>query len=1044
MKKILSMLIASLIVGTALAQKATVTGLVTDTNGKPIVGATVIDTLAKRGATTNPEGKYTLSGTSEKGVLCFSFLGMKPVYATVGKRTVIDVTLEIAESEIDEVVVVGYGTVRKSDLTGAVSVVKMDNVGEIPAMSALEAMQGKVSGVNIITNTGEPGAGMTFQVRGATSITGNNQPLIVLDGQPINTGFESTSAGANIDWMAERPSTDPMANINPADIESIQILKDASSTAIYGSAGANGVVLITTKSGREGRSVITYSGRIDVGVIPKFLDVASTEEYYTMIYEAQNWDRSETKRFSSMDDVRAQAALQHNTDWQDLTYQTAISHDHQISLSGGDKKTTYMLSGNYADQNSIVKGGSYTRGGLRVNLKREITSRLTASARTFMSMARKNQMPQANSQGNLSTSIVLAALAFKPESVPYNEDGDLDEGLTNNPVVMRETIQDQTDIRTIVSNISLQYQLCKGLTFSINGGVNSVYTRKHFYWPRTLYQGKMNDGSGTRSDNDNFSYVVDYLLTFNRRFNKHNVNVVAGYSWQEWTNSYSSQTSTGFPSDALGYYGFSSATYPQKMYNGYTRRRMASFIARANYSYDDRYVFMFTGRIDGSSRLAVGHKWGAFPSVGLAWNAHNEKFLAPAKQVLTNLKLRASYGISGNENVAIGATQSKISYNGVVFGDNSISQGYVVGNFDNPYLTWETTRQLNVGLDLGLWNRVNLSAEFYQKNTTDLLLNVKLPGSSSFTSYSSNTGEVRNRGLDFEAAFRVLTGKVKLNIAGNISVVRNKILSMGDAGVIYGRSYCNNGQFSLNQPIHIAQAGYPIGMFIGYKTEGIYQNEREIQEHTYTDPKTGVTNVIPQGAKPGDIRWADTNNDGIISEADRTVIGSPYPDFTYGINLDCSYKGLTLAMTFVGSQGNSLVNFNKWVMSGLSTKTNVNIFKEAFDHRWTGEGTSNKYPRPHTGDVFSSRFPDWMVEDASYFRLQNVTLSYMLPQRIVKAMRLGKIKVFVTGTNLFTVTDYSGYDPAINSFGDTALQPGVDFGTLPAPRVVSAGVELTF
>jgi len=1021
------------------AQNITVSGQVTDTEGEVLVGIAIAVKGTHKGTFTDGNGKYMMQSLSATDVLEFTFLGMKTEARTVGRNTTINVVMQSNENIMDEVVVVGYGTVRKSDLTGSVSVVKMDDVAALPTMSALDAMQGKVAGVNIISNTGEPGSGMTFQVRGATSITGSNQPLIVLDGQPLNTDFGSVSANAGIEPTAQRPSTDPMANINPNDIESIQILKDASSTAIYGSAGANGVVLITTKSGKEGKDVIKYNGRIDIAYLPKKLKVASTAEYFNFIYEAQLNDKIANPRFASPEAAAEAAALLPNTNWQDETYETSVSHDHQISFSGGDKKMRYLISANFTDQQAIVKNGYFKRGGLRANLSRKLSSKLNLSSRIYLARNEKSQIPQSNSQGNISTSVVLSALAFKPEDVAYNDDGEIDGELTNNPVVMRETIQDKTETNTILANLKLEYDILKGLKFSINGNVNSINTVKQFYWPRTLWQGKSNNGSGRRADNNNLTYVLEYLLSFNRRFGKHNINAVGGYSWQEWRNTFSGMLSTGTPSDALGYNYFAWAQYPGKMQNGNTIRKMSSYLGRANYSFDDRYAVTFTGRADGSSRLAPGHKWGFFPSVGLAWNVDNEEFFKPVSSVVSNLKLRTSYGTSGNENIAIGATQSKIVYNDVVFGKNSVMPGFIVGNFAQPNLKWETTKQINVGLDIGLLKRrLDLTIDVYQKNTTDLLLNVTLPGSSTFGSYSNNAGEVRNRGVDIEVTGRILQGKVNLNVSGNISFLKNKIMSMGADGIIYGQNYCDNGQYTLNQPIHIARAGQPVGMFLGYKTEGIYQTQEEIDNHIVNG------RVVNPTAKPGDIRWADFNGDGQITADDRTIIGTPYPDFTYGFNVDLSYKDFSLAMTILGSKGNQLINFNKWIMDGLSTKTNGNISKAAYDGRWTGPGTSNLYPRPHTNDVFNTRFPDWMVEGASYLRLQNVTVSYSIPKKLVRKAKLEKLRIYATGTNLFTITDYSGYDPAISAFGDRALQPGVDFGTLPAPRIISAGMEITF
>ncbi|NDV81745.1 TonB-dependent receptor [Bacteroides sp. 51] len=1048
MRKTLLLALMAIISMPLWSQTYTVKGIVTDDLNDPLPGVAVAVKGTSNGTVSDMNGAYQLNNLKPEDIIVFSFMGMKGVEEKVGNRTVINVMLAQESVALDELVVVGYGAVKKSDLTGAVSVVKTDNTLEMPAVSIGEALQGKVSGVNIIQNTGEPGSGITFNIRGASSITGSNQPLYVIDGQPIESDFSSTG-GSTSEWMTQKPATDPLANINPSDIESIQVLKDASSTAIFGSRGANGVVLIETKSGKEGKSIVKYSFRGDVRELPKKLKVASTAEYMDFMFEADSIQAqiNGTAFDKTREDVAAEAALLPNTNWQDLTYDTSFSQEHQVSLSGGTKDNHYYFSGSFTDNNGIVKNSNFQRYGFRLNFDRKVTDRLSFSWRSTYNVSEKNQIPQANSQGNLSTSVVLSALAFRPLYAPFDESGELSDesSLNNNPVVLREQLFDKTKIKTTIMNISLKYNILPGLDFSVKGGINDVNTLRNQYWTRQTYQGQLNDGSATRADNQNFNYVMDYMLNFNKTFKQvHSVSAVGGYSWQEWNNEGTSQKSTGFLDDRLGYYAQGNANFPGKNNTFYKERALASYLGRVVYSYDGRYVLNLAARYDGSSRLAPGHKWTFFPSVGVAWNVHEEKFMASTQKVISALKLRASWGISGNDNVGIGASQAQLGTNDVVFNQNIYTK-YVVNSFDKPTLTWEKTRQINIGFDLGLFRqKVELSAEYYQKNTTDLLLNKQLPGSASYTSYQTNDGEILNRGVDIDLKYRPInTRKMSLSFGANISFSHNKILSLGSTDVVYGGNFCNHGGFAFSQPLHMAKVGGVVGAFIGYKTNGIFQNQEQIDQYTYTDASGNTTKIQPN-ALPGDIIYIDSNNDGRISEEDITTIGNPYPDFTYGFNLNFRYRKLTVSANFVGSHGNELINFNMWPMGSMNAKTSTNIFKDAYDNRWCGEGTGNNvYPRPsNESTVMGKRFPDFMVEDASYFRMNTLTIGYDF--KLPKSIPISSLRLFATGSNLFTITDYSGYDPAINAFGDKNMQPGVDFGTLPSPRMYSFGVEVTF
>jgi TonB-linked SusC/RagA family outer membrane protein len=1015
-----------------------VRGTVANKSGEPLEGASIKVRGKNLGSATNVQGEFYI-GVDPRAVLIVSHLGYKRLEVPVERRTQISIVLEdsIASLEDITVVSVGYGTVRKSDLTGAVSTVKFERINENKVVSIPEGLQGRIAGVQIITNTGEPGSGMTFNIRGKTSITGSNQPLIVLDGQPIESGLGGTNAGIALDGGAEIPPADPLASINPNDIASIEILKDASSIAIYGSRGANGVVLITTKSGKSGNDKLTYTTRFDVSRIPKKLNMLSSLDYVNYRNEAYLNDGGPgltpgdplTKPYSDfkVDSIANTAGI----NWQDLVYHTALSQDHQLSISGRDAKSNYLISGNYSDQPSIIRKASYIRYGMRVNYERQVSNRLSVGIKTYMSLANRNFGQQSNWTGILGSSAVMGALSFNPLQTPYDSTGDIDEDLVNNPLTVINFVKDKTQIRTIIANLTIGYKITDNLKYELKAGVNDLNSVRNLYYPTGTFIGNTApNGSATKADNNNSNYLVDNILTFKKDFaQRHSINAVAGFSYQKWRSAQTSVTNSNFPSNALLYNNMASAGSPGRTYTQDRSRALASVISRFIYSYDRRYNLTFTSRYDGASRLAEGNKWYLFPSIGLGWNVSNEKFFK--SKAISLLKFRGSYGVAGNENIAIGATQASYGINYVVIGPN-IVPGYVVDNFSNPNLGWEKTKQLNLGTDISFArNRIAFTIDAYKKITTDLLINLSLPGSAGYSNYFTNIGKIENKGIDIEGTFKILNSKVKLDAGANFSIFDNKVLNMGPSNIIFGRSYLAGGAVLLGQALQVAKVGYPVSSFWGYKTDGIYQNADEIAK----GPE-------PLTAKPGDVRWVDTNGDGKISDADKTIIGNPSADFTYGFNTNLSYNRFTFSMTIFGSHGADLLNITRWIVGGNNTTGNFNLFQDAWDGRWHGEGTSNLYPRVTTNPVrLNQRFPDWMVEKASFIRLQSLTLGYNLNMRNSK---ISSLRVFATGTNLITITPYSGYDPNINAFGQNSINSGVDFGTLPQARTFSAGLEVSF
>ena len=1022
----------------ATAQQRTVSGTV-KSGDEPLVGASVIKKGTKEGTGTDANGNFSIS-VSEGDVLDFSYIGFEPVSIKIDKQQVLNVELTEATKMLDEVVAVGYGTVRKSDLTGSISTMKMGNVSETSALSVGEAMLGKMSGVNILGNSGEPGSALSFSIRGITSVSGTNQPLYVIDGQPFDGNTSVTSAGMGQDQVTARMSSDPLATLNPNDIESIEVLKDASATAIYGSRGANGVILITTKAGQpDGKLKIVYNHRSDFNFVPKKLAVLNTKDYFQYLWEADanmiTAVSGYAPTYHSYAEAMTAAAASADINWQNELFSMGYTQDHQISASGGSKNENFMISGSYTDNNGIIKNSYMKRGSLRFNYMRNLTNKLTLNFRSSYTYTLKNQIPQSTVQGNLSGSAILAALAFKPSDTVYNADtGDLEDAVGNNPVLLREKVPDRTNIINTMLNTELRYKLFPFLTYSIRGTYQNFDATRKQYWGRGTWQGNANNGRSLNAYNQNQNYLIENLLTFDKAFKKHRINAVGGYTWQKWYNDQYSQQNSGYLSDDLTYYHTNGAQYQGVAYSGYNERALASVLARATYSYDDRYSIVATGRSDGSSRLAPGHKWSFFPSIGLAWNVSNEAFMAKTAKYLSNLKLRLSYGVSGNESIGIGATAATLTTSQVNLGE-MIGQSYIQSSFENPLLTWESTAQQSVGIDFALWKqRIEMSVDFYRKLTTNLLLNKSLPLSSGYGSYPVNAGEVENKGIDIEIKTHIIRKKkYSWNFGGNISFLKNRVNSLGDTDDMFGIGLFSSGNYNMGQPATIAAVGHEIGSFYGYQTAGVYQNWAEV-----------LAGPEAVSARPGKVVFVDKNGDGIISDADKVILGSPFAKFTYGFNTDFSWKAFSVSVFFIGSYGNDMFNANRWPMGTLNTNTKTNVFQDAWDNRWQGPGTGNGIiPAPsNEASIMEARLPDWMIEDASYFRLQQLNLSYTFKLKLTPVIQ--SLKVFVAGNNLFTITKYTGYDPAVSAFGDRPLSGGIDLGTIPAPRTYSVGFNINF
>ena len=1017
----------------AIAQdKIKISGTVKDrSQGQPMVGVTITEVGTRNIVVTDDMGRYAISVSNRNATLTFGSVGYAVYKTRVGDRKAINVELDQNASDLENVVVVGYGRVRKSDLTGSVSKIKTENAAQTPILSVDQYLQGRVAGAQITQNTGAPGSGLTFLIRGASSISGSNQPLIILDGYPIESENSSVTptTGAN-NWTADMPRSNPLANLNPNDIESIEVLKDASSIAIYGSRGANGVVIITTKKGQAGRERINYSARFDVSNLRRKIDILNSADYLQFSNEA-NFNSGLDSAFTKLQIDSLQGI---NSNWQDLIYQQALSQDHQLSISGGTDKFKYLMGLNYTDAEGIVKNSRFQRGSFRLNMDRTVSDKLSFGTRMNAVLTRNQMATQSHSNGATSGSAVGGALFFRPFDAPFDPvSGDVNDLLEGNPLTLIENLRDHSRNLNLLVNLFADYKITNSLTFRVNAGVNNAQSTREVYMPRGTFIGNANNGLANRIEGNNYNYLTEYTLTYDKQFKgKHSLNAVAGYTWQAWNAKSVGITATNFPNDNLGYNNFQIASNPQVPVTTNVNWALASVLGRVNYVYDNRFLMTLTSRADGSSRLAQDNKWAFFPSVGLGWNVHNESFMK-SQDFFSELKLRASYGFSGNQAIAVGSTQSRLRTIRRSFGGGFLT-ALTLNSFENQNLAWETTAQFNAGIDIGLAKgRFRLTMDFYNRLTSDLLLNLTLPGSTGFGSYAVNNGEVENRGFEIEIDTRLTQGKVKWNLSGNISFNTNKLLSLGNTGEILGPNYGQAGTLQMNAPVHVARPGLPIGSFLGYRISGIYQNQAEITAGP----------IDPVNPKPGDFKFTDVNGDGKIDLNDRTIIGNTYPRFVFGVTNDITWKQFNLNFLIAGNIGQDVVNLNRFQLDGNYAGFRQNVSKDAFDGRWTGEGSSNKYPRPtSSGLSFRQRFSDFIVEDASFIRLRTATLSY---QFIVSKKSIFKTaRLFASGINLLTVTKYSGYDPEINAKGESSLTPGVDFGSIPQVRSFSAGVNVGF
>ena len=1013
---LLALLLTSILPSLAQSLRGRIVDSRTD---EPIVGAIVSvkgDIGSKVGAVSDIDGNFTLDIKKAPAVIVVSFTGYKREEIDIYELTddVLPVSLTEDFNALEGVVVIGYGTQKKADLAGSVTSVNVGELNKSTSASLNGLLNGTTPGLQATPTGGQPGAGISIRIRGGSSVQGGNEPLYVIDGFPIYN--ESITSGTFSDVNA---NIDPLSTINPGDIESITVLKDASATAIYGSRGANGVVIITTKKGSYGdKAQVAYSASVGFQKLRKKYDVLNATEFAQLKNDAMyDIDPSGGKyQYKSAEEV---AALGTGTDWQDLAYRTAVVTNHQLSISGGSEKTRYSVSGNYFNQDGILRNTGFNRLSTRVNLDSKISDRFTVGFNLTASKTKSKVSP---------TSTTFAILQEPATATAYEEDGSYTydpgfETAVRNPIASLDLETNKSRSYKLLGTAFGEYEVIKNLKLKVLFGTDVDNTKDYHYVPSSLYEGVSNGGSATIGVVDQSSWLNENTLTYGFDINKkHHFDVLAGFTQQESKTEIVRANSYNYVSDFYEYNSLQSGAVAGQPYSYSATHSLLSLLARANYNFDQRYYVSASIRRDGSSRFGKDKKWGTFPSIGLSWSATNESFFKPYKRLFSNFKVRASYGVTGNQEIGNYQSLSTLSSTHYIFG-NQLVVGYVPDRIQNDDLGWETTKQFDLGVDVSfLKDRLNFTADYYYKKTTDLLLEVAIPYTTGHDVSLQNYGSVGNRGFEFAVNSKNFIGQFKWNTSANISFNRNKILSIGGTS----DSYITTSYYWA----YILKVGQPLGTFYGAVYDGVLQEGEEETKGNYTYNQT---------AKAGDRLFKDFNDDGKFSNADdRTIIGNAQPDFTFGISNSFEYKGFDLNFLINGSVGNDIANINKVRLSLYSGLQNA--VGEARNH-WTSDNPSSTISRAKSegATVFSTEY----IEDGSFVRLKNITLGYTFPTNWVKSIGLSYLRLYASATNLWTITNYSGYDPEVTS-ADNALTAGTDYGAYPSAKTFNFGVEIKF
>ncbi|CAM3319871.1 SusC/RagA family TonB-linked outer membrane protein [Zobellia roscoffensis] len=1019
--KLLALGISLLWGSLTLTAQTTINGTVTDgETNSPLPGVNVI--AGTQGVITDFDGNYELSVPSEITSLEFSSLGFATQSVAIDGRTTINVTMDPESQALDEVVIVGYGTVKKSDLTGSVSSIDGDAFKELPVTSVDQAIQARAPGVQVTQTSAAPGGGVSVRIRGSNSINSGSEPLYVVDGFPIYPDNSAYSAGG------ARQATNILASINPNDIESIEVLKDASATSIYGSRGSNGVVLITTKRGKAGKAKISYDGSYSTQTITNPINVLTGSEFATYLNTLETSQGGAP--IYSQDQV---SAFGKGTNWLDEVTRVGSVQNHQLTFSGGNKENRYAITGNYHDNKGIIKMTDFQRYGIRLNVDNSVFNNfLNVSSSWSYNRTVSNNAP--TDQGGPG-GIIITALGLDPTVPVFNEDGtyalaSYDGRFSINPLQELEFATDKDITNRVLGNTTFTFNLTEHLKAKTSIGADILNINRTSFFPSVNTRiGRDNAGELTLANRNSGNILNENLLTYNNQFGKHFVDAVAGYTYQKEVNNFFSSTTRGITAASVDQATLQGG--PDIITPTSNRREwlLESVLGRINYNFDSRYLATVTFRRDGSSRFGTENKWANFPSVALGWNLSNENFFADKgiSEVMNNFKLRASWGLTGNSEIPVYNSLANLSeFNYVVNG--SLVLGLADDRLSNADLKWESTTMRNIGIDASFFNsRMNLTLDYFSNRTEDLLLFVSIPSSLGFQSILKNSGSLENTGFEIGLDGYIVNGEdFKWNVAGNLSILKNELTDLGDSTPFFSGS--TSGHLGVEGSW--VEAGNPIGVWRGYDYVGIFQSEDEI-----------ANNPSRSGDKPGYPQYRDVNGDGEITPDDYVIIGDPNPDFTWGLNSTFTYKNFDMGLFFRGSQGFDVRNLQASELGDGVQK--INQISTILTDSWTPTNTGASRPVIDGNRDFANSYrdSDYFIEDGSFIRLQNISLGYTLPQF---NDLISKARIYVSGQNLFTITDYTGFDPEVNNRGQNNLNRGDDYDAYPRSRTLTLGVNLEF
>jgi len=994
---------------------SSLSGTVIDSKTKEtLIGAIVHIQGTTHEVSTDKNGTFSfVTGQKFPYTLTVSFIGYEKATVVVNESPV-TISLQESFNQLNDVIVVGYGTQKKADLTGSIASISESEFKKTPVTSLDNGLRGRASGVQVTSTSNQPGGGTSIRIRGSNSVNTGSEPLYVIDGFPIYNDNNTFSSG-----VISGPKTNALALINPNDIVSIEVLKDASATAIYGSRGANGVVLVTTKKGQAGADKIEFNSYAGVQRVAKTIPVLNATDFAKLVNEANGKAIYTDQQIASFGE---------GTNWQDEIFRDAPVQNYQLGVSGGDQKTKYALSLNYFDQQGIVINSGFKRYSARFNFEKKVTEQLTFGSTVTTSRTGGNQVLSATGGGEGTIGVVAAALSFSPILPVYNASGaytlESDRGIAmSNPVATAREITNESFTNRTLANVFAELKIVKGLALRSSVGADLLNNKEKYYAPRTVLAGYTVQGLGRVGSLNTNSWLNENTLSYTNTLGKHSLNALGGFTIQKNKSESIISSASGFVNDNLKADNLGSGAVINSPVTNVASFSLLSYLGRINYSYANKYLLTLTARVDGSSKFGANNKYGFFPSGSVAWKLSEEDFIKQL-DVFSALKLRGSYGKTGNQEIASYQSLAGLTSFSYIIGDKVV-KGFAPGNIPNPDLKWESTAQTDIGLDAGFFNnRLNVTVDAYYKKTTNMLLFINVPWSTGFSSALQNIGSLENKGLELALNANILDKAFKWNANFNIAWNKNKVLDLGSVSQILTGEI--NGYLKISDPI-VIQPGAPLGSFYGYVSNGIFQNAAEV-----------AASAQPT-AVPGDRRYADLNGDGKIDASDRKFIGNSQPKFFGGMSHDFSYHSFDLGFSVNWVYGNEILNSTR---AELDLPTGQKNSSQRVVNRWTPTNPGNTIQRASLNRAFL--FSDALLEDGSYLRLNTVTLGYHLPSKIVKALRISNLKVYASALNLLTLTHYTGYDPESNQSGQNNILRGIDSDSYPSAKTFLLGLNVGF